>query len=534
MPELDVLAGDLSTARLASGTRDNLLGALAERVLGIVLFVSLSFLLTPRELGTYYEIVALVTILVIAGVMGIDMALVRFTALEADRRRFAETQAYVRSGIRLAVGTSAVLASSLWIAAPELGRIFGSTAFVRPARVGAVAIPFLVLALVLVAPARGLKLMWPTVLSVQICQPAVALVASCGLVLAGLGLAGATAGFTVAAAASCLLAATMLRRLRPREGREQPRASVWRPLVRFSLPVAGMTLTGTALLWVDTLLLGAFRPATDVATYGIIVRLMAIGSAVMLTVIQIFGPFVTQLVARGDRARLGEVLHTATRWVALVAAPPLVLLAVSGQTVLRIFHQPPWPGHVAMLVLAAAFLIDAFTGPVGHVLTMSGRSGLNLATNAAALVCNVALNLVLIPRFGLVGAAVSWAVVVVAINAVRVIQVRVIFGVVPFERSLARPAIALVGAAALAAFAGFGSGQATNSVPLLHLAIVGGTFAVVYGGGLAVLGASSDDRLLLRTFLRPRRGRMAVPTTTAAGSDHATGTGAPAITRTSR
>jgi O-antigen/teichoic acid export membrane protein len=228
------------------------------------------------------------------------------------------------------------------------------------------------------------------------------------------------------------------------------------------------------------------------------------------------------------------VLHTATRWVALVAAPPLVLLAVSGQTVLRIFHQPPWPGHVAMLVLAAAFLIDAFTGPVGHVLTMSGRSGLNLATNTAALVCNVALNLVLIPRFGLVGAAVSWAVVIVAVNAVRVIQVRVIFGVVPFERSLARPAIALVGAAALAAFAGFASGQATNSAPLLHLAIVGGTFAVAYGGGLAVLGASADDRLLLRTFLRPGRGQMAVPTTTAAGSDHATGTGTPAITRTSR
>jgi O-antigen/teichoic acid export membrane protein len=527
------LAGDLSTARLASGTRDNLLGTLAERVLGIVLFVALSFLLSPRDLGTYYEIVALVTILVIGGVMGIDMALVRFMALAAERRRFGEAQAYVRGGIRLALGTSAVLASSLWLAAPELGRIFRSPGFVWPARGGAVAIPFLVLTLVLVAPARGLKLMWPTVLSVQICQPAVALAASCGFVLAGLGLAGATAGFMVAAAASCVLAAMMLRRLRLKDGGEHPRASVWRPLVRFSLPIAGMTLTGTALLWVDTLLLGAFRPATDVATYGIIVRLMAIGSAVMLTVIQIFGPFVTQLVARGDPARLGEVLHTATRWVALVAAPPLVFLAVSGQTVLRIFHQPPSPGHGAMLVLAAAFLIDAFTGPVGHILTMSGRSWLNLATNAAALVCNVALNLVLIPRFGLVGAAISWAIVIVGVNVVRVIQVRLIFGVIPFERSLARPAIALVGAATLTACAGFVSGPATSSVPLVHLAIVGGTFAVAYGGAVAMLGTSSDDRLFLGTLLRPGRGRTPAPTSAEVGTDHPGVTVAPVITRTS-
>ena len=47
---------------------------------------------------------------------------------------------------------------------------------------------------------------------------------------------------------------------------------------------------------------------------------------------------------------------------------------------------------------------------------MSGRSGLNLANNAAAVVGNVALNLVLIPRFGIVGAAVSWAVAIVGVN----------------------------------------------------------------------------------------------------------------------
>ena len=44
----------------------------------------------------------------------------------------------------------------------------------------------------------------------------------------------------------------------------------------------------------------------------------------LFAVIQIFGPFVTQLVARRELRRLGEVLQTATRWTFLAAAPVLL------------------------------------------------------------------------------------------------------------------------------------------------------------------------------------------------------------------
>lgn len=505
--DLDVLAGDLSNARLASGTRDNLVGSLVERLLGIGLFLTLPFLLSAGDLGAYYQVVALITILVIAGVMGIDVALVRFTALASERKQLHEADAFIRSGLRIAVGTSLVLAAGLWMAAPWLSSLFHFPGFVWPARLGALAVPFLVGTFVLVAPARGLKLMRPTVLATQVCQPAVALLASLAFVLAGLGLTGAVLGFTVAAAASWLLAVAMLIRLRLPVS-AGPRASARRSLLRFAFPVAGMTMTGTALLWIDTLLLGALRPASEVATYGIIVRLLGIGSAVLLTVIQVFGPFVTQLVARGDSARLRDVLQMTTRWVALVAAPALVLLALTGGTVLEVFHQPRSGGRAAMLVLASAFLIDAFTGPVGHVLTMSGRSWLNLANNAASLACNVVLNLLLIPHFGLVGAAISWAVVMAGVNVARILQVRRIFGVTPFSRSLGKPVAALGVAAIVAAASGHILNALAAGPPLIHLVVVGTIFLATYAAALMGLGANPDDRLLWRELRRSPSGRL--------------------------
>jgi O-antigen/teichoic acid export membrane protein len=141
---------------------------------------------------------------------------------------------------------------------------------------------------------------------------------------------------------------------------------------------------------------------------------------------------------------------------------------------------------------------------------MSGRSWLNLANNAVSLVCNVVLNLLLIPRLGLMGAAISWAVVMAGVNVVRILQVRRIFGVTPFSWSLAKPAVALGAAAILAV----GTGHILNALmagpPLIHLAVVGSIFLATYAAALVLLGTDADDRLLWRALRRTGVGRIPV------------------------
>ena len=141
--------------------------------------------------------------------------------------------------------------------------------------------------------------------------------------------------------------------------------------------------------------------------------------------------------------------------------------------------------------------MDTFCGPVGHVLTMSGRSALNFADNAAALVVNVALNLLLVPRFGLLGAAVSWSVAIVGVNAARVIQVRRLFGVSPFGRTLVKPALAIgiASATALAERVALDRGGAPGWVRLAAIAVV---FVATYLLALVALGLAAEDRVLAR------------------------------------
>jgi O-antigen/teichoic acid export membrane protein len=501
---LEALAADLSVERLARGTRDNLLGIVLERLFGTALFLSLPFLLAPRALGTYYEVVALLTLAVGVATIGVDLGVVRFTALAAERGAFDEVGRYVWTGLRITAISSFSMAAGLWVAAPGLAHLFRASEFQGAIRVGAAAVPLLVGAYVLLGPSKGLKLMWPTVATMQIAQPAVQCGASVGLVLAGYGVAGAAAGFTGAAAVTCLVALILMIRLRLPRG-VPSRPPVTRPLLRFSAPVSGMVLMGTALLWLDTLLLGVFRPATEVATYGVVVRFLSLSTALALTVIQIFGPFVTQFVARHERHQLSDALRTATRWTAGLTAPLLVALIILGRPLLALFRQTAPAGVlVAIVVLAAGFLADATTLPTAHVLTMSGRPAVNLANSASAVAVNLSLNLILIPRLGLLGAAVSWSVVLIGLAAARLIEAWRLVGVVPFGRALWKPfaAAALASAAALLVRSLAG---ARGVASLSRLGFTGLALLAMYTMAMWWFGLEPEDRTLFRALTGRRR-----------------------------
>jgi O-antigen/teichoic acid export membrane protein len=86
------------------------------------------------------------------------------------------------------------------------------------------------------------------------------------------------------------------------------------------------------------------------------------------------------------------------------------------------------------LIVSLAMLVGVSTGNVTVVLLMGGKSVWVLANTAAALAVNIILNLVLIPPFGMSGAAIAWAATGLVINVVPLAQVRRFLGLDPFGR----------------------------------------------------------------------------------------------------
>ena len=97
-----------------------------------------------------------------------------------------------------------------------------------------------------------------------------------------------------------------------------------------------------------------------------------------------------------------------------------------------------------MLFMTVAMMFGVASGPADTLLLMSGRRALSLVNSLTALALDIGLCVVLIPRMGMTGAALAWAVAVITRCTLSLVQTRVTMSIVSFGPAAAVVAVANV------------------------------------------------------------------------------------------
>ncbi|MCP5028580.1 MAG: flippase [Actinomycetia bacterium] len=417
--------------RVARGSSASFLGSVLTTGIefGVILLLTRS--LTSAGLGSIVEAVAVFNISMFLATIGTDSSLVR----EVSRYRVVGRHDDLRRMLQRAlvpVAVAGLTFSSLTLALAEpLAALFGSgeTSAALADNIRTVS-PLIALGAVgqsLLAATRGFGTMVPTVLIDRIARPVFQLVAVVAVLvwygafldkgaeprLAAVALAW-IAGFGLA----IFLGASALRRLLTVGGAidqpaaEAPSPSFW----RFTLPEAVANALRVLLRWQDTLFVGAFLGASAAAIYTASTRLLKLGGFVNQAVNQSAMPMVSESFARGDVVGAGDLYRSVTRWLVVAVWPMYLVIALWAETVLSIFGAEYTAAAPAVRILTLGFLVASACGPVEAVLLMAGRSGRNLGLNVAAVAINALLNVLLIPPFGLEGAALAWSVALLVTN----------------------------------------------------------------------------------------------------------------------
>ena len=180
-------------------------------------------------------------------------------------------------------------------------------------------------------------------------------------------------------------------------------------MLRFSLPQTLTVMLFWGVLWTDTVLLGRFGTAVEVGIYAVATRWLMPAYAIATAIGQMFSPRIAAEDARGDRATLARMLKRVTYWNTSLSIPIFLTLALIPGALLALFGETYSLGATALAILALGQLLNTAAGPLGQVINMSGRAHINMMNNAAVAGLNVVACIVLIPRFGMVGAALSFA-----------------------------------------------------------------------------------------------------------------------------
>lgn len=504
---------------LAAGTAQNIIG-LGVFVIGTFaanILIARSFgggtagatALGIVTLGTQFAFIAA------AGTrMGMDMASVRYVAIELGAGRPGAVRVVVARAVLIALAVSAAVGALTVALATPIGSALSkedSASTIASIRAAGVAIPFIALTYVWLGGSRGMKVMRHTLYVQWVAQPILWIV-----LMLVFWQADKTEPMAVwAYAASWVLAAAgawfFWTGLSRRFAKEPAENALTVALIRYGGPRAPAALLSQGLFWIDYFVAASIgAPAVtpnELGVYAACVR-VALAMVLFLTAVSyVFSPFVADLHARGETEKLDGLFKSITRWTVAGTIPLLLLMLLAPAAILRLFGGSDFTsGTTALRILVIGQAINVSVGAAGFVLIMAGRTGWDLTVYAVSAFLDLVLSLILVPKFGINGAAAAQAITIGLSNWLRLGLVKKYVGIFPWDKPYARLAVPAA-ACAIAMLAA--QAVLPGKKWLLELIGIGLAGAIVYVPVLLRFGLTEGERVALRNGLAKVRGRSA-------------------------
>ena len=190
-----------------------------------------------------------------------------------------------------------------------------------------------------------------------------------------------------------------------------------------ALPLLLIGGTQMVIRQTDIIMIGAFRGPVDAGLYAVATRGAQLISFVLYGVNAALAPNISRLVARGELDRLQRIVTRSTRLVLVVSLPIAAVFLLFGPQLLALFGPEYAAAAPVLAILSVAQLVNAASGSVGNLLTMSGHERDAARGFVFAAVLNLVLNALLIPAYGIVGAAVAAAISLISWNLILAVLV---------------------------------------------------------------------------------------------------------------
>jgi O-antigen/teichoic acid export membrane protein len=485
-------------------------------VLGRALVYFYNFLLAravgAEGLGLFTLALAVVTIASTCALLGLNQGIVRFGSVFATRNEKAKLKDLLVRSLSISLAAAILVALGLLALTPWLSSNAFDAPYLAPVlALLALTIPFAVVRWILLATTRTFKVVWMVVIVERLFLPLCLLLLTIGLLALGLGLRGLGIAHVASYALAASLAFVLLSKLLPRAFRGREPSVSTAGLLRFSLPLSLVSVIQFSYERTETILLGILSTAASVGIYNIALRTANFETMFVHSLSVIFSPFIADLYERKAMVELESLYKTTAQWSFTLALIVFLIFVMFSEPILGLFGAEFREGASVLVILGVGQLVNAATGQAGYMLVMTGHSVLTLVNTIVLLAVSAVLDVALIPRFGLLGAAIAGSVAIMVFSVLRAAQVYVILKMHPFRRSYWKPV-----AAGLLAISGVSALRfvlpARRETVEILLALP--VFLSLYVLLIYRLGLEGDDRTVLmalqrrigRLILYPRRG----------------------------
>ncbi len=384
-------------------------GLVISNLLGYLTRVAIVRLYGIGDYGLFSLGNAIVGIAIIISLLGMNQVLVRFISIYIGKKSTERIKPVTATSIKLTIPLSIVLSLVIILFSKEISFVLFNEPSLYPIMwTFALLIPLSVVFSNLTAILRGFQLMKYKVYTEDIIKSSITISLVVTLSLSTLGIVGAVYAYIIGFVFAIVLAIFFIRKSVPDLFTNILKTPLSKEIVFFSVPLVLASYIKLILSWTDTVMLGFLKTSYDVGLYNTALPTAGLLMAFLFSFRYVFMPVMSELYGKKDREGLSSLYNSMSKWIFSITLPLFLLMLLFPDNILSIlFGQEAANASIPFAILSAGYFIFTVTGLSQPMIIVIGKTKLNMIMLSISSIANLALNILLIPMFGITGAALA-------------------------------------------------------------------------------------------------------------------------------
>jgi O-antigen/teichoic acid export membrane protein len=394
----------------------------------------------PEDYGLYSLGLAVVGFFIVFSVLGFQVGVKRYIPYYQSKKDEARVKGVLVFSLSIVGLASLVIGLILFFTSPLIAsKIFRDIKLTNVLRIFSFSIPFTALTAVLSASFLGFTAIRYKVYVERIILNFLKLFFIILFGVLGYGLYGIVFAYTAATVVTFFVAYYFLEtRVFSLKTQTSP-IYLKKELLVFSIPLMLVGVMDTFLTRIDTMFLGYFETSLEVGLYNSAIPIAQLFGVSISSLGALFLPILTETYAKGQLNTLTVIYKTVTKWVFYINWPILlVMLFFSRHIIGLIFGTAYSSASLSLAILSIGFFSYTLSFAPNSLIITAKKTNIILLFSAFSLIVNVILNLILIPLWGMVGAAVATMLTAALNSVLRVIYSWRVFLISPFSSGMLR------------------------------------------------------------------------------------------------
>lgn len=196
-------------------------------------------------------------------------------------------------------------------------------------------------------------------------------------------------------------------------------------ILSISVPMMLSSSLSMIMNWLDIIMLGALSSTEEVGIYSVALKISLLASISLVAINSIAAPKFAELWNKQDISGLKEVVQKTSKMFFWSSTPIIMIIILFPEYILNIFGEEFVEGKATLIILVIGQFVNTISGSVNYLLNMTGNEKFVRNNIIIAFLINIVLNYILIPTYGIFGAALATSISTIYWNLAGVILVKI-------------------------------------------------------------------------------------------------------------